>query len=117
VRVLADECCPRAIVLRLRSDGHDVRYAAETNHRADDIELLKLSVEESRLIVTEDFDFGDLVVRDRLPAFGIVLVYLPEESAIVRAGLVSGLLARGDLTLERRITVLANRRIRQRPID
>ena len=73
---LADECCPKAVVDRLRQEGHDVVYAAETHHRSTDEELLAIANAEDRIILTEDFDFGDLLVRDKLPSTGAIVLFM-----------------------------------------
>ena len=47
--------------------GHDVLSALETMPRAADDELLSLALEEERVLITEDKDFGELVFVRRLP--------------------------------------------------
>jgi predicted nuclease of predicted toxin-antitoxin system len=64
IRCVVDECCPRAVAEQLRAAGADVRYAAETDIRASDLQLLQIAQGEDRIIITEDFDFGDLLIRD-----------------------------------------------------
>lgn len=51
----------------LAAQGHDVLSALERNPRATDEELLALAMEERRILVTEDKDFGELVFVRRLP--------------------------------------------------
>jgi predicted nuclease of predicted toxin-antitoxin system len=63
LRLLADECCDRDLVLLLRQAGHDVRYVAEGNAGHSDDAVLRLAVQEDRVLLTEDTDFGELVVR------------------------------------------------------
>ena len=69
--ILADECLPRIVVARLRDLGFDVRYAAETDAQASDVDLLGIAHAETRIIVTEDFDFGELLIRRGLRAPGV----------------------------------------------
>lgn len=45
MRILADECCPRAVVEAMRAEGFDVRYAAETDARSPDTRLLSLATD------------------------------------------------------------------------
>jgi len=70
MRFLVDECCHRAFVVALREVGHDVRYTAETDRRATDAELTALAIAEDRLLITADYDFGELAVRRREPIPG-----------------------------------------------
>ena len=47
--------------------GHDVLSALESAPRATDKELLALAIEQQRVLITEDKDFGELVFVRRLP--------------------------------------------------
>ena len=116
IRFLADECCPKAVVDRLRADGHDVRYAAETDHRAADDRLLAIAHAENRIIVTEDFDFGDLLVRDQLPATGVVILYLPKLEPGARAERFASILSDPAFDARGRLTIIEKRRVRQRAL-
>lgn len=68
MKFLLDVC---AASLRLQdslaAQGHDVLSALERDPRATDEELLALAIEERRILVTEDKDFGELVFVRRLP--------------------------------------------------
>jgi predicted nuclease of predicted toxin-antitoxin system len=74
MRFLADENIPRSIVRWLRSEGHDVLYAAETRAQAPDADLLNEAEAQSLVLITEDKDFGELVFRGRLNSHGVVLL-------------------------------------------
>lgn len=54
----------RAMLIGL---GHDVSSVAERDPRASDVEVLATAVEEGRILITEDKDFGELVFVRRLP--------------------------------------------------
>ena len=96
-RLLADECCDGDLVLLLRQAGHDVRYVAEGDAGRSDDEVLRLAVREDRVLLTEDTDFGELVVRLGKPAVGVVLLRLAGEPPAVKAARVRLLLeAHGD---------------------
>ena len=84
-KFLVDESCPRAVVLALREAGYDAIYAAETYRRASDPELIALADAEGRVIVTEDFDFGELLIRRQLKARGAIILYMPKSSPEQRA--------------------------------
>jgi predicted nuclease of predicted toxin-antitoxin system len=96
-RLLADECCDGDLVLLLRRAGHDVRYVAEGDAGRSDDEVLRLAFREDRVLLTEDTDFGELVVRLGKPAVGVVLLRLAGEPPAVKAARVELLLeAHGD---------------------
>lgn len=63
MRYLVDECFFRQIVEGLSEKGHDVVWARTVNPGETDEFLLAKSVDEDRIVVTEDRDFGELTVR------------------------------------------------------
>ena len=81
MKFAADECCDALIVDALRAEGHDVWYASESAGGADDESVLNHAATEERVLLTEDKDFGELVIRLGLPAYGIVLLRInPADS-------------------------------------
>jgi len=82
VRFLADECCDALLVDGLRQDAHDVLYVKEAAPGAADATVLQMAADQQRVLLTEDKDFGELVVRLKLPAYGIVLLRMnPADSS------------------------------------
>lgn len=82
MNLLADECCDAPVADGLRADGHDVLYVREMARGADDDTVLRMAAGQQRVLLTEDKDFGELIVRLKLPAFGIVLLRMnPADSA------------------------------------
>ena len=74
MNLFADENIARAIVTWLRNRGDDVLYAADDGAGASDTDWLTRAESESRLIVTADLDFGELLFRDGLTSHGVVLL-------------------------------------------
>jgi hypothetical protein len=60
---VADENVESVIVQRLRDDGHDVIWIAESDPGTSDDSVLALAEDEARLLITSDTDFGELVYR------------------------------------------------------
>jgi len=61
---LADESCDFAVVRSLRSAGYDVVAIAEIAPRTQDPEVIDLAVQQRRVLLTEDKDFGQLVYAE-----------------------------------------------------
>ncbi len=78
MRILTDENVPQSLLIWLRASGHDVASASELGIGDPDSRWLTFADSEQRLILTSDKDFGDLVFRDRLATFGIVLLRLDD---------------------------------------
>ena len=76
MNLLADENVDRQIVERLRHEGFDVRYIAETDAGISDDEVLDLANREESLLLTADKDFGELVFRLKKITVGVVLIRL-----------------------------------------
>jgi predicted nuclease of predicted toxin-antitoxin system len=71
---------PNSVTLHLRGSGHDVVSAKESMRGADDISVLARAQLESRILLSQDKDFGELAFRSNLPAeSGIILFRLSGE--------------------------------------
>jgi predicted nuclease of predicted toxin-antitoxin system len=100
----------------LRGDGHDVLYVKETNPGATDDKVLQLSTDQQRVLVTEDKDFGELVVRLKLPAYGIILLRINPADSAVKLARIRHLLQHHAQRLPGSFFVLSEKRARFRPL-
>ena len=117
MRLLADENIPLDSVRALRSAGHDVFSATEAGPGAADRTHVERAVQEDRLIVTFDRDFGELAVRGPTkPEAGVLLLRITPKSAEEVTRLLIELLARRDVTWRGYISVVDQAHLRQRPI-
>lgn len=85
MRWLADECVAGPLVVALRSLGHDVLYVAELAAGLNDADVIALALQEKRLLLTEDKDFGDLVFRRERAVPGVVLMRVASEHSLLKA--------------------------------
>lgn len=116
MRWLADECVDASLVDQLRNAGHDVTYMAEIASGATDIVALSYARDETRLLLTEDKDFGELVFRMRMTAPGVVLLRIdPRERHIKWARLAEAIEKFGERLLGRYL-VIEEARFRSRPL-
>jgi predicted nuclease of predicted toxin-antitoxin system len=68
MKFLLDVCASSRALRTLLTDlGHDVLSALDRDPRASDEALLGLAMQEARVLITEDKDFGELVFVRRLP--------------------------------------------------
>jgi predicted nuclease of predicted toxin-antitoxin system len=73
MKFLLDVCVSsRSLQDLLIGRGHDVLSAVAVDPRASDERLLALALQDERVLVTEDKDFGELVFVRRLPHGPIV---------------------------------------------
>lgn len=72
-----DENLPPALAAWLRQRGFYVVSIQETSRGATDSDILRWAMQQGRVVVTADKDFGELVFRRRIAASGVVLVRYP----------------------------------------
>ena len=66
MRLLADENVSRLVIERLRAGGLEVISIGETSSGASDKDILEAANVEDCILITEDRDFGELIIRQRL---------------------------------------------------
>lgn len=116
MKFAADECCDALLVAGLRGDGHDVWYALESARGASDEAVLQLAAAEERILLTEDKDFGELVVRLGLPAYGIVLLRLSPADSDAKLVRLREVLRQDALRLPGMFVVIDESKARFRPL-
>jgi predicted nuclease of predicted toxin-antitoxin system len=116
VKLLADEC-PRQIADALRQHGHDVRDVAATDQRAPDSLVAQIAVAEDRIILTADYDFGEMAVRDRMHLPGVIIIAPGRETVAERVARVLEVIAEPDARFAGRLTIIGMSRVRFRPLD
>jgi predicted nuclease of predicted toxin-antitoxin system len=116
VKLLVDECCDPRLVAALREAGHDVRYVLEIDPGASDEQLVALSIEQERVLVTEDKDFGELAIRHGKSLPGLILIRIAPENRRRKPARVLALLAKQGERLSGNYAVLDEIRVRVRPI-
>lgn len=83
MRFLLDESTDARLALCLRSLGHDVELVA-VHYPASlsDHEVLKIAHREHRILITDDRDFGELVVSRGLPHAGVIYLRLGIDAGL-----------------------------------
>jgi predicted nuclease of predicted toxin-antitoxin system len=117
MRFLADENVSRRIIERLRAGGFDVISIGETRSGAPDRDVLEAANAEGCILITEDRDFGELVIRQRLGVRGIILLELDHLSNVAEADLVAEIVSIHADKLLGNLLVVEPGRIRVRPLS
>ena len=76
MRIFADENIDRPIISWLREQGHDVVEAVTAAPGAADIEVVRMSREDQRVLMTFDRDIGRIVLSDSDPHPGVIFLRL-----------------------------------------
>lgn len=116
MRWLADECVDAPLVRQLREAGHDVAYIVEGDAGATDAEIISRAQAESRLLLTEDKDFGELAFRWGRSVPGVVMLRIEPDNHPLKGTRLNAAIARFGDALFGRFTVVEESRLRSRPL-
>ena len=116
MQFVVDESTGTAVVEYLRSLGYDVLAVAETMPQAEDVDILSQASSQSRVLITNDKDFGDLVFRSGQAHHGVILLRLHhDESAANRVRMVTLVMDQYADRLPDHFIVVSESGIRIRP--
>jgi len=116
MRLLANENVPWDLVAALRKLGHDVMWIRVEAPGISDRKVLERAVEDRRILLTLDKDFGEVAYKFQMPAeCGIILLKLPLSSPRVGTDIVlDAIKSRSDWAGH--FSVIEPHRIRMRPL-
>ena len=116
IAFLADECFSGKIVEAMRTAGYRVERAGVLCPSAPDMDVLALAYSRNEVLLTEDYDFGELCVRFGLPAHGVIVVAVKKLPATAQgAWVVQCLNKLGEKVLRSFVTIEPGR-LRRRPL-
>lgn len=114
--LVADENVPRAVIDRLRADGHRIVAISEIDAGIPDTSVLAASNARAYVLITHDRDFGELAVGQGLPITGVVLLETERLSLKGQVERVSACLADAGAVWSGHFSVIEPARIRQRAL-
>jgi predicted nuclease of predicted toxin-antitoxin system len=98
---LADESLDFAVVRALREAGHDVLAVAEVAGGSADLDVIRLAGQGTRVLLTEDRDFGRLVFAHTHGSSGVLYIRFPATARSVLPAAAVDLVAHlGEQLLE-----------------
>ena len=116
MRWLCDENVPRILVEELRRRGHDAAWIRETAPGVSDVEVIALAVNDHRICLTFDKDFGELAGSASIPAdCGIVLLKMSFRPTLGAAAQLATILE-GRPDWSGHFLVIEPGRVRMRPM-
>lgn len=118
MRWLANENFPLASIRRLRTNGEDVAAIAEDMSGAPDRDVLARAVNEARIILTFDRDYGELIFRIKRPAPpGIAYFRFNPQTPEEPAERLLQLLGTAGFVFDGKFTVIERIQVRQRRLS
>lgn len=112
MRFLVDECTGPLVASWLRQEGHDVFSVFDSARGASDADVLQRSVEEDRILITNDKDFGERVYREGAPHRGVIFLRLADERSRVKKAVLRAFLTQYAQELNRRFVVVSENQVR-----
>ena len=118
MRFLVDNALSPKLAEGLRQAGHDAVHLREIGRQsAPDSEVLARAIDEARIIISSDMDFGDLLAARELARPSVILFRRVERGTNSRLALLLKNIAAISVDLERgSIVILESSRMRIRSL-
>lgn len=116
LKFIVDESTGRSVADFLEEKDYSTVFVGEEMVGADDREIMKKAVEEDRIIVTNDKDFGQLAVKEGRDAKGIILLRLKIETPDNKVKTVRNLLDEHPEKIDGNLAVVKEDSIKLREI-
>lgn len=114
---LANENFPLVSIRLLREAGHNVKSVSEDLPGSKDRDVLSCARRESRIILTFDRHYGELMYRyEFLVPAGILYFRFAPSTPEEPANILLNILEKEETVLSNRFTVIERGRIRQRKL-
>lgn len=117
MKFLVDECTGPAVARSLREQGYDVYSVFDSARGMSDADILHKAVEEVRILITNDKDFGESVFRDHRAHCGLILLRLDDETSTIKIAVINRLLETYGPQIQGRFVVVTEERVRFAPAD
>lgn len=116
MNIIADENIAIQVVERLQKEGHNVKYTLQGQRITDDV-VLNMAHQQKALLITDDKDFGELLILRQQPSSGVLLVRLAGFSPQEKAEVVAQVIHEHGDQLMNTLTVITPRGIRRRQLN
>ena len=93
LRFLVDVGVSKKVEEWLLKNGYDIKTVRDIDPKMSDNEVLIMAVSESRMVVTMDKDFGELVYNSGLAHSGVLLLRLEGSNANEKVKIIEKILA------------------------
>ena len=112
---LANENFPLFSIQFLRNAGYNIASIIEDTPGAKDSDVLKRAHKETRVVLTFDRDYGELIYRHKSSApAGVVYFRFNPSTPEEPAKILLDILEKGKISILGKFTVIERGRIRQR---
>jgi predicted nuclease of predicted toxin-antitoxin system len=114
VLILAYEDIDYPIIKNLRSQGFMIVSILEETPSISDASVLEVALKLNAIVLTNDKDFGDLVIRQKLPHRGIILLRLSNKDLTEITKIITDVLQNYTDKLPNLFTVVRDKSVKFR---
>lgn len=115
MQFLANENFPKPSIFLLRQNNINIVAISERSPGLTDKQVMEIAVNEKRIILTHDSDYGELIFKlGYKPQEGVIFFRLFNFEA-ADPGKILLQLIQQNFSFERKLTVIGSQTIRQRP--
>jgi len=112
LKFLVDVGVSKKVEKWLAENGYDVKAVRDLNPKAKDSEILHLAVAESRMVITMDKDFGELVYNSGMKHSGVLILRLEDANGAQKIEIVKKILSEYAGKIPNKFCVFQNERLR-----
>jgi predicted nuclease of predicted toxin-antitoxin system len=112
LKFLVDVGVSRKVEQWLVETGYDAKTVRDIDPKAKDAEILRLAISESRMVITMDKDFGELVYNSGLKHSGVLILRLEDANGDQKLEVVKKILRDFADKIQNRFCVFQDGRLR-----
>ena len=112
MRFLVDECAGPSLARWLREQGHDVFSVFDQARGINDDEVMQMSLENERILITVDKDYGEKIFREKHAHRGVILLRLKDERSKSKIAAIEQLLTSFAPRISEQFVVVTDTRVR-----
>lgn len=114
---LADESVDYNIFKDLKSAGFKIEHVLDLFPGTSDIEIVKYAFDNNSIVLTEDKDFGELAIRFKMNAKGIILLRFLNMDSQEKSKIILNALENHGEEMKNSLTVISDKKIRIKKLN
>ena len=116
LKFLVDVGVGKRVEKYLKDEGYDTKAVRDIDPRMQDEDIIRIATSESRMVITMDKDFGELVYHSLLQHNGVLLLRLENATSLEKVQVVRDILLRHSEQIKNCFCVFQNNKFRIRKI-
>ena len=117
MKFIVDESTGLGAANFLKKQGHDTVYVGSDDKGIEDKEIMKKAVEQERIIITNDKDFGRLAIKEKRNTEGILLLRLQIETPKNKIKTIKNILDNHKEKISDKLVIAKENQIKTRKIQ